>query len=346
MRMRTEDFASAFKGLVKRVVAGERLNEPDAMIAFEAIMSGAASPAQMAAFLVGLAMRGETVDEITAGARVMRAKALHVDAPEGSIDTCGTGGDAKGSVNISTAVAFVVAGCGVPVAKHGNRAASSKSGTADVLEKLGVTLDVAPERVSEAMREAGIGFLMAPRHHAAVKHVAPVRTELGVRTVFNLLGPLANPAGAKRQLIGVYDVRWLTPMAEVLRNLGSERVWVVHGSDGLDELTVTGLSHVAALENGAVETFEVTPEDAGLPLWSLNDLKGGTPEENAKALAAVLDGAQGAYRDIVLLNAAAALIVAGKTQDLKEGAAMAAQSIDSGKARKALDALIAVTGRP
>jgi len=331
------------KPTLAKLADGQSLSEADAQSAFEAIMSGACSPAQIAAFLMGLRVRGETVEELTGAARIMRAKALRVNAPIDSIDTCGTGGDASGTYNISTAVAFVLAGCGVSVAKHGNRAASSKSGTADVLQALGVNLDAAPELIELAITRARIGFLFAQKHHSAMKHVAPVRGELGVRTIFNLVGPLSNPAGAKKQLLGVFAHKWIVPLAETLGRLGSTRAWVVHGSDGLDELTTTGASFVAELNNGLVRTFEVTPEDAGLPRAESAALKGGDAAHNALALRKVLAGEKNAYRDIVLLNAAAALIVAGKADDLRAGAALAAQAIASGHATKALDGLVAIT---
>ncbi len=329
--------------LIGHLAHGATLTEAQARSAFDAIMDGTVGEAQLAAFVMGLAVRGETVDEITAGAKALRARATPVHAPAGVIDTCGTGGDAKGTVNISTTVAFVLAGAGVPVAKHGNRAASSRSGSSDVLAALGVNLEVSPEDVARAIETAGIGFLMAPRHHAAMRHVAGVRQALRIRTIFNLLGPLSNPAGAKHQLLGVFDARWLTPMAEVLRNLGAERVWVVHGLDGLDELSIAGPSRVAALERGAIETFDIRPEDAGLRPAPLEALAGAGPEENAAALRAVLDGERGAYRDVVLLNAAAGLMVTDRAGDLREGVALAAQSIDEGHAATALSTLIAET---
>ena len=291
-----------FKALIGRVASGAALSVNESRAAFDAMMAGEATPSQMGGFLMALRVRGETVDEITGGAQAMRARALKIDAPEGTIDTCGTGGDAKGTFNISTAAALVAAGCGVPVAKHGNRALSSRSGSADLLAALGVTIDADMALVRDALWEAGIGFLMAPRHHGAMRHVGPTRIELGTRTVFNLLGPLANPAGAARQLIGVFDPKWATPMAEVLRNLGSECVWVVHGSDGTDELTTTGPSAVVELDAGTIRRFEVTPEDAGLPRAQPEDLKGGDAGENAAIVRAVLDGAPGPARDIVLLN--------------------------------------------
>jgi anthranilate phosphoribosyltransferase len=331
------------KPTLAKLADGHALTESDSEAAFEAIMSGNTTPAQMAAFLMALRVRGESVPELTGAARIMRAKALRVNAPAHAIDTCGTGGDSSGTYNISTAVAFVVAGCGVPVAKHGNRAASSKSGTADVLAALGVNLDATPDVIELAIQRANIGFLFAQKHHSAMKHVAPVRGELGVRTIFNLVGPLSNPAGAKLQLLGVFAHKWIVPMAETLGRLGSTRAWVVHGSDGLDELTTTGASFVAELNNGVVRTFEVRPEDAGLARADAAALKGGDASHNAQALRGVLTGTPSAYRDIVLLNAAAALIVAGKAPDLTSGVAMAAQSIASGKANAALTALVAIT---
>lgn len=335
------------KPYIATAAAGESLSEAEAEAAFELIMSGEASPPQIASLLTALAVRGETTAEITGAARIMRAKALPVKAPDDAIDTCGTGGSGSGKFNVSTAVAMVVAACGVPVAKHGNRKASSKSGTADVLEVLGVNLDATPDVVERALAEANVGFLFAQKHHSAMKHVGPIRAELGIRTIFNLLGPLSNPAGAKRQLLGVFSADWLVPMAETLKALGSESAWIVHGSDGFDELTVTGPSQVAQLKDSSVSTFTVTPEDAGLSLHDAADLKGGEPEDNAKALSSLLEGMPGAYRDIVLLNAAAALIVAGKAADLKGGVAQAGAAIDSGKARDTLEKFAAITrGEP
>lgn len=332
-----------FSHFLSKTAEGQVLTAQEAADAFAIMMSGEASPAQMGAFLMGLRLRGESVDEITGAARAMRQKAATVAAPEGAVDTCGTGGDAKGTYNISTCAAFVAAGAGVPVAKHGNKSVSSKSGSADVLAALGVNLDVEPDVVASAIDEAGVGFMFAPKHHAAMRHIAPVRAELGMRTIFNILGPLANPAGTRHQVIGVYSRDWLTPLAEVLGNLGSSRVWVVHGSDGLDELTTTGPSSVAELKDGKVTTFEVTPEDAGIPVSKAEDLVGGDAEQNAEAMNAVLDGAPSAFRDIVVLNAAAALVVAGKAKNLADGAERAAAAIDSGAARKALDDLVRIT---
>jgi anthranilate phosphoribosyltransferase len=283
------------------------------------------------------------VDEITGAVTTMRAKMLAVKAPPDAIDVVGTGGDASGSFNISTCAALIVAGAGVPVAKHGNRALSSKSGAADVLQALGVKIDLKPAQVARCIREAGIGFMFAPAHHPAMKNVGPTRVELGTRTIFNLLGPLSNPASVKRQMIGTFSKQWIEPMAQVLKNLGSNCVWVVHGSDGLDEITTSGTTSVAALENGKIRTFEITPEDAGLTRAKPEALRGGNAGENAKALLDVLKGKPGPFRDVSIINAAAALIVAGKVKDLKSGAALAAKSIDSGEAEGRLDRLIAVS---
>lgn len=335
---------AAIQDYIRAVSEGDTLSREQAAAAFELLMSGQAEPAQIGGFLMALRMRGETVDEITGAAEVMRAKATGVKAPDGSVDTCGTGGDASGTYNISTCSAFVVAGAGIPVAKHGNKSISSKSGSADVLAALGVNLDVSPEVVSKCIEEAGIGFMFAPAHHSAMKHVGPARVALGVRTIFNLLGPLSNPAGTKRQVIGVFDKAWVLPIAEVLRNLGSERLWVVHGEDGLDELTTTGGTHVASLENGQISTFTVRPEDVGLPLATKDMLKGGDANENAAAIMAVLGGEANAFRDVVLLNAGAAILVAGKADDLVSGVGMAARAIDEGRAKAALDDLIRLTG--
>ncbi len=339
---------SDFKQLLAHVATGAALTPAQAKQAFEIIMSGEATASQMGGFLMALRVRGETVDEITAAASVMRDKALHVQAPADAIDTCGTGGDDSGSLNISTGAAFVVAACGVPVAKHGNRALSSKTGSAEVLVALGVNIETSPEIVSECIGKAGLGFMMAPRHHGAMKHVGPTRVELGTRTIFNLLGPLSNPAGARRQLIGVFARQWVEPLAQVLGNLGSQAAWVVHGSDGLDELTTTGPSYVAALENGPngtkiVRSFEISPSDAGLPLAQPVDLQGGDSEANANAIRNLLAGKHHPYRDIVLLNSAAALIVAGKVGDLKAGVSLAAAAIDTGAAAMVLEKLIAVS---
>lgn len=332
-----------FKALIGRVADGERLPVEDARVAFDIMMSGDATPSQMGAFLMALRVRGETVEEITGGALAMRAKADKIPAPADAIDTCGTGGDAKGTWNVSTATAFVLAAHGIPVAKHGNRALSSKTGTADVLTALGVNIDCPFPLIQKALKEAGIGFLMAPRHHGAMRHVGPTRVELGTRTIFNLLGPLSNPAGAKRQLMGVFARQWVEPLAHVQMKLGAEKVWVVHGSDGMDELTTTGPSTVAELADGRVSVFEVNPADAGLPVARPEDLRGGGPKENARALQAVLNGAKNAFRDIVVLNAAAGLIVAGKAGSLKEGAEMAAAALDGGSAAARLAQLVKIS---
>lgn len=325
-------------------IAAERpLTRAEAETAFAALFEGAATPSQMGGLLMALRVRGETVEEIAAAARVMRAKCNPVEAPEGAIDIVGTGGDGKGTLNISTATAFVVAGAGVPVAKHGNRNLSSKSGAADALTALGLNVMVGAEVHARAFAEAGIAFLMAPMHHPAIRHVMPTRSELGTRTIFNLLGPLTNPAGVKRQLTGAFSRAWIRPMAEVLLALGSERAWLVHGADGTDELSICGLSHVAALENGTVREFDVHPEEAGLPVHPFEAVLGGEPAENARAFAALMAGAPGAYRDAVLLNAAAALIVAERAATLREGVEIARTSIDSGAAAARLAALRAVT---
>jgi len=336
--------SDAFKPLIAKVADRTPLSEAEARQAFDIMMSGEATPSQIGGFLMALRVRGETVAELTGAARVMRDKVLAIEAPPDAIDTCGTGGDARGTYNISTAVAFVVAACGVPVAKHGNRALSSKSGAADVLSALGVNIDCDMPLVQKAIWDIGITFLMAPRHHGAMRHVGPTRVELGTRTIFNLLGPLSNPAGAKRQLMGIFSRDWIEPQARVLAGLGTEHAWVVHGSDGLDELTTTGPSWVAEVKEGQVSTFEVTPEEAGLPRSDFAALVGGTPEHNAAALRGVLAGEPGPYRDIVLMNAAAALIVADKAATLKEGAAMAAEAIASGAAAAKLAALVQATG--
>ncbi|MEM6902785.1 MAG: anthranilate phosphoribosyltransferase [Pseudomonadota bacterium] len=328
------------KPFLAKLGTGSTLTEAEAVEAFDIVMAGNATAAQLGGFLMGMRVRGETVDEITGGARVLRSNAAMVQAPADAIDTCGTGGDGKGTLNISTAVAFVVSACGVPVAKHGNRAASSKSGAADVLEALGVDVMVDIDRVQTSLKEQGICFLMAPKHHAAMRHVVPARKEMGVRTIFNLLGPLANPAGVKRQLLGVFSNDWLEPMATVLGRLGSEVAWIVHGHDGLDELTITGPSEVAELRNGVVQRFTVEPSDAGLSVADEKAIRGGTPEDNAAALLALLNGRKSAYRDIVVLNAAAALLVAGKAADLKAGAAQAQKAIDDGLAKAKLQQLV------
>lgn len=325
------------------LAADRPLTRAEAETAFTALFEGQATPAQMGGFLMALRTRGETVDEIAAAAAVMRAKCLAVKAPPGAMDIVGTGGDGKGTLNISTATAFVVAGAGVPVAKHGNRNLSSKSGAADALTELGLNVMVGPEQVERCLAEAGIGFMMAPMHHPATRHVAPVRMELGTRTLFNVLGPLTNPAGVRRQLSGAFSAALIRPMAETLGALGTEAAWLVHGSDGTDEITIAGVTQVAALKNGQVRELELHPEEAGLPTHPFEAILGGTPAENARAFRALLEGASGAYRDAVLLNAAAALVIADKATDLPEGVAMARSSIDSGAARAKVEMLARLT---
>jgi anthranilate phosphoribosyltransferase len=326
------------KPVLARLAAGETLSADDAEAAFGIIMSGEATPAQIAGLLMAMRVRGETVAELTGAVRAMRARMLAVDAPEGAIDVCGTGGDNAGTLNVSTAVTFVLAGAGVVVAKHGNRALSSRTGGADVLAALGVNVDVPLERLPAVLRAANCAFLFAPRHHAALRHAAGPRVELGTRTIFNLLGPLANPARVTRQLTGVFDPKWARPMAETLAELGATRCWLVHG-EGLDELTVAGPNSVVELRDGAVRSFSITPEDAGLPRAPISAIRGGEAAANAAALGALLRGAAGPYRDTVLLNAGAALLVAGRADTVRDGVAMAAAAIDGGAALAALDTL-------
>jgi anthranilate phosphoribosyltransferase len=338
---------SQLKALLGQVAGGKRLSAEEAEQAFDIMMSGNATPVQMGGFLMALRVRGETVEEITGAAKVMRAKALHIKAPPRAIDIVGTGGDASGTYNISTGSALVVAGCGVPVAKHGNRALSSKSGAADVLTALGIDIDCDMALVERAIAEARIGFMMAPRHHSAMRNVAGTRVELGTRTIFNLLGPLTNPALVKFHMLGVFARDWVEPMAQTLLRLGSKAAWVVHGQDksgqGLDEITTTGTTFVAELRDGKVRSFEIAPEQAGLKRADLAQIKGGDAATNAAAIRAMLAGEPGAYRDIVLLNSAAALIVAGKAKTLKDGVKLAAAAIDGGKARAVLDKLVKIT---
>ena len=325
------------------LAATRPLTRAEAEVAFTALFEGTATPAQMGGLLMALRTRGETVDEFAAAAAVMRSKCHAVNAPDGAMDIVGTGGDGKGTLNISTATAFVVAGAGVTVAKHGNRNLSSKSGAADALTEMGLNVMVGPEVVERCLAEAGIGFMMAPMHHPAMRHVGPVRAELGTRTIFNILGPLTNPAGVKRQLTGTFSAHLIRPMAETLHALGSEAAWLVHGSDGTDEISIAGPTAVAALEHGEIREFTVHPEDAGLPVHPFEAILGGTPAENAAAFRALLDGALGAYRDAVLLNSAAALLVAGKVTTLKGGVSLARNSIDSGEARRRIDTLRGIT---
>lgn len=334
--------SEAFRPLLGRLVAGEVMAPDEAEAFFAACLRGEPTPAQVGAALTALRMRGETPGEIAAGARAMRAAAVRLEVPFPTLDVCGTGGDGLHTLNVSTAVAFVAAGGGLKVAKHGNRALSSKSGTADVLTALGVDITAHADRQRKALETAGVCFLFAQAHHGAMRHVSPIRAELGFRTLFNLLGPLTNPAGAQRQVLGVFDPRWLEPVAEVLRDLGSERAWVVHGQ-GMDELTTTGETEVVELKDGALTRFTVRPADAGIPEGRLEDLVGGAPEDNAAALRALLQGAPGPYRHIVLLNAAAAFVVAERCRTLAEGVRLAGQVIDDGRALGALEALVRIS---
>ncbi|MDP2802927.1 MAG: anthranilate phosphoribosyltransferase [Phreatobacter sp.] len=333
-----------FKTLIAKAATGTPLTREEASAAFDQIMSGNATPSQIGGFLMALRVRGETIDEITAAVETMRARMVRVEAPADAVDVVGTGGDASHSLNISTCAAFIVAGAGVPVAKHGNRALSSRSGAADCLMALGVKIDLTPADIARCIREAGIGFMFAPAHHPAMKHVGPTRVELGTRTIFNLLGPLSNPAGVKRQMVGVFSGQWVDPLAAVLANLGSTHAWVVHGSDGLDEVTGTGPSAVAELKGGRVTSFNVHPSDVGLGLCQPGDLKGGDAAHNAMQLRAVLTGARNAYRDVAALNAAAALVVSGRAATLPDGFAMATAALDTGAAAKTLDRLVAISG--
>lgn len=324
--------------------AAERaLTREEAEKAFQILFEGEATPSQIGGFLMALRTRGETVDEYAAAAAVMRAKCKPVKAPEGAMDIVGTGGDGKGTLNISTATAFVVAGAGVPVAKHGNRNLSSKSGAADALGEMGIQVMIGPEVVERALKDVGIGFMMAPMHHPAIAHVMPTRAELGTRTIFNILGPLTNPAGVKRQLTGAFSRDLIRPMAETLMALGSERAWLVHGGDGTDELSIAGVSYVAELKDGQISERELHPEEAGLPVHPFEDILGGTPSENAKTFKSLLDGTEGAYRDAVLLNAAAALVIAERAGSLSEGVDKARDSIDSGSAKQKVEALAKVS---
>ncbi|MBX9618502.1 MAG: anthranilate phosphoribosyltransferase [Hyphomicrobiales bacterium] len=335
--------ATDLKPFIAKAAAGLALTRDEARQAFNVIMSGEATPSQIGGFLMALRVRGESIDEIAGAVEVMRSRMLRVSAPAGALDIVGTGGDGSGSLNISTASAIVAAGCGVPIAKHGNRALSSRSGTADTLAALGVKIELGPEAITHCIRTAGIGFMFAPAHHAAMKHVGPTRVELATRTIFNMLGPLSNPAGVRRQLVGVFAETWVEPLAIVLGQLGAEHVWVMHASDGLDEITVSGETSVAEYRDGTVRLFSVKPEDAGLKRYPRGALAGGDAKHNAEAIRAMLDGEPGAHRDAVLLNAGAGLIVAGKVSSLAEGAAMAAQAIDNGNASAVLARLIAAS---
>lgn len=336
---------SDMKQFIGKIADGASLAQDEAQAAFNTIMSGDATPSQIGAFLMGLRVRGETVAEISGAVSTMRAKMARVEAPEGAIDIVGTGGDNSGTYNISTAAALIAAGAGAIVAKHGNRSLSSKSGAADVLDGVGVNIEIGPAIIARCISEAGLGFMFAPMHHAAMKHVGPSRVEMGTRTIFNLLGPLSNPAGVKQQVVGVFSPQWLEPLAEVLGGLGSNHVWIVHG-DGLDEFTTAGESEVVEWRDGKLRRFTVTPEDVGLKRVPLEALRGGTPEENAQALTALLDGTPGPYRDVACLNAAAGLVVAGKSADLTDGVALAQNAIDSGKAKSVLADVVKISNEP
>lgn len=342
-RCSENDVTDEFKGLIAKAASGGALSREEAARGFHTMMAGEATPSQMGGLLMALRVRGETVDEITGAVTAMREKMLPVSAPANAVDIVGTGGDASGSFNISTCAALIVAGAGVPVAKHGNRALSSRSGAADVLAALGVNIELTPAGVARCIRQAGIGFMFAPAHHPAMKNVGPTRVELGTRTIFNLLGPLSNPAGVKRQMVGVFSRHWIEPLAQVLKNLGSKFVWVVHGSDGLDEITTAGTTYVAVLEDGAVRTFEITPESAGLSRVKPEALRGGEARENAQALMDVLKGKKGPFRDVAVLNAAAGLIVAGRAKELKEAVVLAQKSVDSGEAHNRLERLVTIS---
>lgn len=333
-----------FKAIIAKVADGNSLDAVEARAAFEHIMSGDATPSQIAGFLMALRVRGEVVDEIVGAVSTMRSKMLPVSAPENSIDIVGTGGDNSGTYNVSTCAAIIAAGAGAKVAKHGNRSLSSKSGAADALAELGLNLEADAATIGKCISDANLGFMFAPMHHAAMRHVGPSRVELGTRTIFNLLGPLSNPAGVKRQVVGVFDPKWLLPLAEVLRELGSEHVWMVHG-DGLDELTTAGTTQVVELKDGAISEFTLAPEDVGLAPANMSDLLGGDPKENAAALREVLAGAKNAYRDISCLNAGAGLVVAGIASDIKDGVAKAQAAIDSGAAAKVLEDVAAISNQ-
>ncbi|MEM8688263.1 MAG: anthranilate phosphoribosyltransferase [Pseudomonadota bacterium] len=331
------------KPLIAKVAAGEALSVEEAQEAFDVMMSGEATPSQIGGFLMALRVRGETVDEITGAVASMRAKMTPVHAPEGAIDIVGTGGDGSKTYNISTCSALVAAGGGLKIAKHGNRALSSKSGAADALMALGVNIEITPEKIAECVEKAGVGFMFAPAHHAAMRFVGPTRVELGTRTIFNMLGPLSNPASTTRQVIGVFSKEWIEPLAQVMKNLGADAVWVTHGEGGLDEITSTGTTWVAELKNGEVSSFEITPEDAGLPRGKLADLAGGEADFNAAAIRDLLSGTKSTYRDTVVLTVASAFMIAGQAGDLKDGAQQAEEAIDSGRAAAVLDKLVEVS---
>jgi anthranilate phosphoribosyltransferase len=335
--------ANELKRLIQKVSTGATLEQGEIKDALEIMTEGHATQAQMGAFLMALRVRGETVDELTGAATMLRSRMTRVEAPPGAVDIVGTGGDGQGTFNVSTCASLVAAGAGVKIAKHGNRSVSSISGASDVLAALGVKLEVPPTTITRCIEGAGVGFMWAPMHHPAMKHWAPVRAELGIRTIFNLLGPICNPAGVKRQVVGVFSWQWVEPVAHVLLNLGAEHVWVVHGHDGLDELTTTGATDVAEVKDGKVTVFEVTPADAGLAPAKLSELKGGNAELNAAAIRQVLAGKRGPFRDIVLLNAAAALVVAGMASGLTDGVALGVHAIEGGAAAGALERLVAIS---
>lgn len=331
------------KPFIAKAANASALSREEAREAFNVMMSGEATPSQIGGLLMALRVRGETVDEITGAVEIMREKMLRVEAPADAIDIVGTGGDASGSYNISTCAAFVAAGAGLTVAKHGNRALSSRSGAADVLMALGVRIDVAPEMISKCILEAGLGFMFAPAHHASMKHVGPSRVELGTRTIYNLLGPLSNPASVRRQVTGVFSKTWVEPLAQVLKNLGAEACWICHGEGGFDEIVPTGTTWISEMKDGQIRSFELTPEAAGLKRSSADDLKGGDAVHNAQALRGVLQGDPSAFRDAAAMTAAAALVVAGKATDMKQGVDMAQEAIDTGAAIRALDTLVKVS---
>lgn len=335
---------SDLKPVINKLANGDTLDREETLAAFKIIMAGEATDAQIGAVLMAMRLRGETHEEFAGAVDAMRAFMLPVDAPSDAIDIVGTGGDAKGSYNISTCTALVVAGCGVPVAKHGNRSLSSKSGASDVLTALGVNIELTPGQITDCINQAGIGFMFAPAHHSAVRHVGPSRVEMATRTIFNLLGPMCNPAGVKRQLLGVFAPQWVLTAAQVLQKLGSEKVWVVYGQ-GFDEITITGSTQVAALDDGAVKTFEISPSDFGFDVQPESAIAGGTAEVNAKALRDVLAGKPSAYRDMVIMNAAASLVVADKAGDLQQGARISTEAIDSGAAEQTLDKLVMISNQ-
>ncbi len=330
----------SLRDFMQKISQGVSLDRDEIQTALSIMMSGDATPVQMGAFIMALRVRGETVEEITGAAELLRERMKPVTAPKGAVDIVGTGGDSHGTYNVSTCSALVAAGAGLKVAKHGNRSVSSKSGASDVLTALGVKVDLASGDVERCIAAAGVGFMWAPLHHPAMKQWAPIRADLGVRTIFNALGPICNPAGVKRQIVGVYSLDLVEPIAHVLKNLGSKHVWVVHGHDGMDEMTTTGTTHVAELKDGAVRTFDVTPSDAGLPSAQLEDLLGGDAQVNAAAIRDVVAGQKGPFRDIVILNTAAALVIGAKARTLAEGAEQASAAIDSGAANAALETLI------